>query len=124
MESAPHRNIIISAPVTYDTKELKWKGLGLDKVMEEVYRSEGTTIELKESLRVQELEDHPQGERVIAWTHLWSPSGFPAAGHLLYQGSQSSLPAARRQLVQDHRAASLQLAAHLSRITERLSLTD
>ncbi|KAJ1183524.1 hypothetical protein NDU88_000342 [Pleurodeles waltl] len=66
----PTANIIISALVTYDTKNLKWKGAGLDKVMEEVYRSAGTTKELKESLSVQELEDHPQGERVIAWMHL------------------------------------------------------
>ncbi|KAJ1163793.1 hypothetical protein NDU88_004245 [Pleurodeles waltl] len=66
----PIANIIISAPVTYDTKKLKWKGPGLDKVMEEVYRSAGTTKELKESLSAQELEDHPQGERVIAWMHL------------------------------------------------------
>ncbi|KAJ1153638.1 hypothetical protein NDU88_006397 [Pleurodeles waltl] len=66
----PTSNIIISAPVTYDTKNLKWKGPGLDKVMEEVYRSAGTTKELKELLRVQELEAHPQGERVIAWRYL------------------------------------------------------
>ncbi|KAJ1184344.1 hypothetical protein NDU88_001152 [Pleurodeles waltl] len=63
-------NILISAPVTYDTKKFKWKGPGLDKVMEVVYRSAGTTKELKESLRVQELVDHPLGERVIAWTYL------------------------------------------------------
>ncbi|KAJ1099718.1 hypothetical protein NDU88_004817 [Pleurodeles waltl] len=37
--------------------------------MEEVYRSAGTTKELKELLRVQELEVHPQGERVIAWMY-------------------------------------------------------
>ncbi|KAJ1087605.1 hypothetical protein NDU88_000772 [Pleurodeles waltl] len=66
----PTANIIISAPMTYDTKKLKWKGPGLDKVMEEVYRSAGTTKELKELLRVQELEAHPQGERVIAWRYL------------------------------------------------------
>ncbi|KAJ1188355.1 hypothetical protein NDU88_005116 [Pleurodeles waltl] len=66
----PTANIIISAPVTYDTKKLKWKGPGLDKVMEEVYCSAGTTKELKELLRVQELEVHPQGERVIAWMYL------------------------------------------------------
>ncbi|KAJ1099437.1 hypothetical protein NDU88_004538 [Pleurodeles waltl] len=65
----PAANIIISAPVTYGTKKLKWKELGLDKVMEYVYRSAGTTKELKESLRVQELEDHPQGERVISWMY-------------------------------------------------------
>ncbi|KAJ1120256.1 hypothetical protein NDU88_008464 [Pleurodeles waltl] len=58
----PTANIIISAPVTYDTKKLKWKGPGLDKVMEEVFRSAGTTKELKELLRVQELEAHSQGE--------------------------------------------------------------
>ncbi|KAJ1139452.1 hypothetical protein NDU88_005824 [Pleurodeles waltl] len=62
--------VIISVPVTYDTKKLKWKGPGLDKVMEAVCHSAGTTKELKESLRVQELVDHPQGERVIAWTYL------------------------------------------------------
>ncbi|KAJ1177971.1 hypothetical protein NDU88_003221 [Pleurodeles waltl] len=56
----PTANIIISAPETYDTKKLKWKGPGLDKVMEEVYRSAGTTKELKELLRVQELEVHPK----------------------------------------------------------------
>ncbi|KAJ1205738.1 hypothetical protein NDU88_001165 [Pleurodeles waltl] len=56
----PTANIIISAPVTYDTKKLKWKGPGLDKVMEEVCRSAGTTKELKESLSAQELEDHPK----------------------------------------------------------------
>ncbi|KAJ1202302.1 hypothetical protein NDU88_006102 [Pleurodeles waltl] len=66
----PTPNIIISAPVIYDTKKLKWKGPGLDKVMEEVYRSAGTTKELKEPLSAQELEDHPQGERVINWMHL------------------------------------------------------
>ncbi|KAJ1110581.1 hypothetical protein NDU88_007931 [Pleurodeles waltl] len=38
--------------------------------MEDVYRSAGTTKELKELLRVQELEAHPQGERVIAWRYL------------------------------------------------------
>ncbi|KAJ1124431.1 hypothetical protein NDU88_002892 [Pleurodeles waltl] len=66
----PTANIIVSAPVTYDTKKLKWKGPGLDKVMEEVYRSAGTTKELKELLRVQELEAHPQGERMIACMYL------------------------------------------------------
>ncbi|KAJ1106733.1 hypothetical protein NDU88_004133 [Pleurodeles waltl] len=48
----PTANIIISAPVTYDTEKLKWMGPGLEKVMEEVCRSAGTTKELKESLRV------------------------------------------------------------------------
>ncbi|KAJ1191397.1 hypothetical protein NDU88_000713 [Pleurodeles waltl] len=66
----PTANIVISAPVTYDTKKLKWKGPGLVKVMEVVYHSAGATKEPKESLRVQALEDHPQGERVIAWKHL------------------------------------------------------
>ncbi|KAJ1143597.1 hypothetical protein NDU88_009903 [Pleurodeles waltl] len=66
----PTANIMISAPVTYDTKKQKWKGPGLHKVMEEVYHSAGTTKELKELLRVQELEAHPQGERVIAWRYL------------------------------------------------------
>ncbi|KAJ1170446.1 hypothetical protein NDU88_002323 [Pleurodeles waltl] len=51
-------NIIISAPVTYDTKKLKLKGPGLDKVMEVVYHSAGATKELKEPLGVQALEDH------------------------------------------------------------------
>ncbi|KAJ1209496.1 hypothetical protein NDU88_004874 [Pleurodeles waltl] len=59
-------NIIISAPVTYDTKKLKWKGPVLGKVMEEVYRNAGTTEDLKESLGMQEQEDHPPGERVTA----------------------------------------------------------
>ncbi|KAJ1144539.1 hypothetical protein NDU88_010837 [Pleurodeles waltl] len=62
----PTDNFIISAPVSYDTKTLKWKGPGLDKVMEEVYCSAGTTKELKETLRTQEQEDHTQGERVTA----------------------------------------------------------
>ncbi|KAJ1152520.1 hypothetical protein NDU88_005295 [Pleurodeles waltl] len=66
----PTANIIISASVTYDTKKLKWKGPGLNKVMEEVYRSAGTTKELKELLKEQELEAHPQRERVIAWRYL------------------------------------------------------
>ncbi|KAJ1082943.1 hypothetical protein NDU88_003104 [Pleurodeles waltl] len=66
----PTANIIISAPATCDTKKLKWKGPGLDKVMEIVYRSAGTAKDLKESLRGQELVDHPQGERVITWTYL------------------------------------------------------
>ncbi|KAJ1114388.1 hypothetical protein NDU88_002626 [Pleurodeles waltl] len=66
----PIANIIISASVTYDTKELKWKGPGFSKVMEEVCRSAGTTKELKETLRTQEQEDHTQGERVIAWMYL------------------------------------------------------
>ncbi|KAJ1155455.1 hypothetical protein NDU88_008185 [Pleurodeles waltl] len=65
----PIANIIISAPVTYDTKKLKWKEPGLDIVMEEVYHSAGTTKELKESLSVQELEDHPkENEGSIACT--------------------------------------------------------
>ncbi|KAJ1123871.1 hypothetical protein NDU88_002338 [Pleurodeles waltl] len=63
----PTANIIISAPVTYDTKKGKWKGPDLDKVMEEVYRSAGTNKELKETLRTQEQKDHTKGERVIAW---------------------------------------------------------
>ncbi|KAJ1089086.1 hypothetical protein NDU88_002239 [Pleurodeles waltl] len=60
----PSANIIISAPVTFDTKKLKWRGLGLGIVMEEEYRSAGTINELKESLGMQEQEDHPPGERV------------------------------------------------------------
>ncbi|KAJ1202061.1 hypothetical protein NDU88_005864 [Pleurodeles waltl] len=60
----PSTNIIISAPVTYDTKYLKWRGPGLETVMEEVYRNAGTINELKKTLRMQEHEDHPPGERV------------------------------------------------------------
>ncbi|KAJ1199184.1 hypothetical protein NDU88_003022 [Pleurodeles waltl] len=64
----PSANIIISASVTYDTKKLKWRGPCLETVMEEVYRNAGTINELKETLRMQEQEDHPPGERVTAWT--------------------------------------------------------
>ncbi|KAJ1117841.1 hypothetical protein NDU88_006037 [Pleurodeles waltl] len=63
----PSANIVISAPVTYDTKKLKWRGPGLETAMEEVYCSAGTINELKETPRMQ---DHPPGERVTAWTHL------------------------------------------------------
>ncbi|KAJ1153140.1 hypothetical protein NDU88_005902 [Pleurodeles waltl] len=47
---------------------MKWRGPGLETVMEEVYRSAGTINELKETLRMEEQEDHPPGERVTAWT--------------------------------------------------------
>ncbi|KAJ1170154.1 hypothetical protein NDU88_002035 [Pleurodeles waltl] len=66
----PSANIIISAPMTQNTKILKWRGPGLKTVMEEVYHSAGTINEPKETLRKQEQEDHPPGERVTAWTHL------------------------------------------------------
>ncbi|KAJ1187157.1 hypothetical protein NDU88_003936 [Pleurodeles waltl] len=58
----PSANIIISAPVTYDIKKVKWKGHGLGKVMEEVHRNAGTLEELKDTLRKREQKDHFPGE--------------------------------------------------------------
>ncbi|KAJ1123156.1 hypothetical protein NDU88_001629 [Pleurodeles waltl] len=51
----PSANIIISALVTYDTKKLKWRGPGLETVMEEVYRSAGTRTSSSRSDRLDAL---------------------------------------------------------------------
>ncbi|KAJ1208662.1 hypothetical protein NDU88_004045 [Pleurodeles waltl] len=50
----PNTNIIISAPMTSNTKKLKWQRHSIEKVMEEVYRCAGSLEELKRGFENQE----------------------------------------------------------------------